>query len=114
MKTLTPALALGCAALAAASLAACNQSTQSPPAAAASPDVTAEAAPPPPTPPPVPRYNRTAAHETRSRQYLVAQRAYKDALAGASTQGRAQQYAADAGSQASAFNARHQVQGHID
>jgi hypothetical protein len=119
MKTLTPALALCGAALAAASLAACNQSSQPPPpppaaAAAPSPDTTAVAVPPPPTPPPVPQYNRTAEQESRWRHYLVAQHDYEDALARARAQGQAQQAAADTGSQARAFNAGRQVQGHID
>jgi len=118
MKTLTPALALCGAALAVASLAACNQSTQPPssPAAVAapSPDTTTVAVPPPPTPPPVPQYNRTAEQESRWQQYLVAQRAYEGALARARAQGQAQQAAADAGGQASAFSAGRQVQGHID
>jgi hypothetical protein len=110
MKTTTPALALCGAALAAVSLVACNRSTQQAP----SPDTTAVAVPPPPTPPPVPQYNRTPEQESRWQRYLVAQRAYDDALARARAQGQAQQAAADAGSQASAFNAGRQVQGHID
>jgi hypothetical protein len=110
MKTLTPALALCGAVLAAASLTACNQATQPAPF----PDTTAVAVPPPPTPPPVPQYNRTAEQGSRWQRYLVAQRAYEDALARARAQGQAQQAATDAGSQASAFNAGRQVQGHID
>lgn len=89
-------------------LAACNQPAQTTASAPVA------AAPVAPTPPAVPQYNRSREDEERWQRYLALKAAYEAQIAQSRVEGRQEQAAADAGRQASAFDAGRHDQARVD